>query len=294
MTDPNMDKVITQELLFGNVVYPVKEEEEEFTLLLWWIAGAYLSGKSYSVVHARILENSIAKNTETELVNVIKSQGDIILGNKSGNFDRKKELFTGQTIYDMVKARREGINKRILVTSNQLRDLVRSGQIKQFKATIRDSVRRFKVNTNQFWETATKAGREQYRKQEELGERDIKGWISIAVLDARTSVICASLHDKTYLKPEYRTRSAIPNLPPRHPNCRSIVVPMRQGFSEQSYKEQTIDTFFKRNPRLAKEFMGQAKYQIWVDSGDKLKSYFDAKRNRFYTNDQILRINKRQ
>lgn len=50
---------------------------------------------------------------------------------------------------------------------------------------------------------------------------EVKGWQFVSVLDGRTSKICASLDGKSFAK----DASDIP-WPPRHPNCRSIIVPV--------------------------------------------------------------------
>ena len=290
MTDPNMDKVISQELLFDNSLYPNEQEEEEFTALLWWVVSGYVAGKTYKVVRAKIVASHIDASLRNDFRKFIGEQEKIILGSTSAGFPMGKEAAGGQTFNDILNSRGLGIKKRLLSFSAKVKNIVESSQEKQLKAAVDDEKRRFKKNSEQFWETTSKAAREQFREQEEQGEPlkgSIVGWISIAILDSKTSVICASLHDKVYYKTEYPTRSDIPNLPPRHPNCRSIVVPVRKGFGVSTYKKQTIDTFFRRNPKQAKGFMGIKKYRLWKDSGEPLKSYFDVRRNRFYTNDEI-------
>lgn len=290
MVDPNLDKVIAQEILFDNSLYPNEQEEEEFTALLWWIVSGYVAQKTYKVVRAKIMASNIDESLRANFRAFVGKQGSIILETGTAKFDMSREAIGGQTFNDLLVSRGVGIKKRLLSFSAKVKNIVESDKQKQLKDAVNDEQRRFKKNGEQFWETASKAAREQFREEEELGQ-DLKdsivGWISIAVLDAKTSVICASLHDKVYYRTEYATRSDIPNLPPRHPNCRSIVVPIREGFRVDTYKKQTIDTFFKRNPKQARGFMGIKKYRLWVGGGKPLKSYFDVRRNRFYTNEEI-------
>jgi hypothetical protein len=51
-----------------------------------------------------------------------------------------------------------------------------------------------------------------------LMEDGIKGWLSIAILDNRTSAICIGYNNRFYTKKKYGTRDNVPSPPPRHPN----------------------------------------------------------------------------
>lgn len=291
-----MDKLITQELLFGNVIYPTQEEEEEFNSFLVLIMGMYLSGKSYRYVHAKISKSNISSGFKKSFIRFMDLQGKIILNKVPPKLDASREFLGGKSLTDIIDKLEESIRTRIFRAASDIKNLSEADRINGYKSIIKRETKRFRRYNEQLWETLSKSAREQYREVEESEpkERDnIKGWISIAVLDNRTSVICASFHDRVYLKPDYKSRSDIPNLPPRHPNCRSIVVPMHNDFSVSSYKSQTIDTFFSRNPDLAKGFMGKRKYELWKNSGKKLRSYFDVKNNRFYTNDEIIELSKK-
>lgn len=53
----------------------------------------------------------------------------------------------------------------------------------------------------------------------------IKSWRSVATLDSRTSLLCASLDGKRYSAEKYPRPDDVPDRPPRHMNCRSILVP---------------------------------------------------------------------
>ena len=50
------------------------------------------------------------------------------------------------------------------------------------------------------------------------------GWVSVAILDKRTSDICRHLDNKFYSSNTYKTRADIPNRPPRHFRCRSVII----------------------------------------------------------------------
>lgn len=290
-----MDQLIAQELLFGNSIYPIKKEDEEFNAILLSFVGMYLSGKSYKYVRKKIQESHLNRGFKASFNLFMKEQGRMILNGKAPDLNFYQESLAGKSLQDIIDGREESIRTRLFRAASDIRNLADADRENGYKSIINRETKRFKRNTEQLWETLTKSAREQYRRVEEDLEQDnIKGWISVAVLDNRTSVICASLNDRTYLKPEYKTRADVPNLPPRHPNCRSLVIPMHNDFSINSYKLQTIDDFFGRNPEIAKGFMGKRKYDLWQESGNKLRSYFDAKNNRFHTNKEIEQLIKKR
>jgi len=113
--------------------------------------------------------------------------------------------------------------------------------------------------------------------------------MSIAVLDNRTSAICAGLHNQFYSAKEYKSRNDVPDKPPRHPHCRSILITVWTGADIRNFKGQNLNTFFKRNPKVAKDIMGIEKYRLWSDGKAKIDKYIDLKGRRWYRNDEIVK-----
>ncbi|NYT47683.1 MAG: hypothetical protein H0A75_09190 [Candidatus Methanofishera endochildressiae] len=81
-------------------------------------------------------------------------------------------------------------------------------------------------------------------------DSDIKGWISVAILDNRTSAICIGFTNKYYSIKDYPTRESIPNKPPRHPRCRSTIVAVRKGDRIAPSTVDTVDNFLFRMVKL--------------------------------------------
>ena len=113
--------------------------------------------------------------------------------------------------------------------------------------------------------------------------------MSIAVLDSRTSALCAGLHNQFYSVKDYPTRQDVPNAPPRHPHCRSILVTVFYGKDIRNFKGQNLETFLRRNPDVAREMMGKEKYRLWSDGKAKIDKYIDLKGRRWYRNDEIIK-----
>jgi len=152
-----------------------------------------------------------------------------------------------------------------------------------------NEIKKYKQQMESFYRTQTKKAREEgYHKVDVAMSKKLRGWISVATLDNRTSAICIALHNKFYLKKDYGTRYDIPNPPPRHPNCRSILLAVWEGTRITDYKGQKISTFLKNNPKIAEDVLGQKKYRIFKSGKAKINSFIDIKGSRFYTNEEII------
>jgi len=116
----------------------------------------------------------------------------------------------------------------------------------------------------------------------------IKGWVSVAVLDNRTSAICTGLHGKFYSAKEFKTRLDVPNPPPRHPNCRSILYTVYEN-QEPNIKYSNVSEFLRENPQIGKDIMGKEKYAIFATGKAKVESFLDLKGKRWYRNDEIIK-----
>jgi SPP1 gp7 family putative phage head morphogenesis protein len=83
------------------------------------------------------------------------------------------------------------------------------------------------------------------------------GWRYSAILDGRTSPICRALHGRFW-------PAGDPSLvaPPRHPNCRSLLIPVLAGQREPLF--ETFDQWLATKPedeQLA--ILGPARFRLW-------------------------------
>lgn len=294
------DDIVTKEMYFDNQVIE-DTGEESFNSLLIWILGALASGKSIGIIKKYISKQDVDINLKQNLLKTFKQQQSIILGKDKG-FNLDQESLDGSTFTEIIKERKIAIKKRATRFMARSKELLKSRQnvkkfakeevqhyIKDVKKFVQEEVQRYIKDTESFWRTQTKGAREYaYETQDKVFD-DIRGWMSVAILDNRTSAICIGLHNKFYSIKDYADRSEVPNKPPRHPNCRSILLTVREGINITEYKGQNIETFMKRNPEVAKDFMGKKKYKMWADGTAKIDKYIDLKGRRFYTNEEIIK-----
>ena len=86
---------------------------------------------------------------------------------------------------------------------------------------------------------------------------------------------------------EVKNREDVPNLPPRHPNCRSIVIPVYKGDSINSLTSMSLKNFLKENPKVAEDLLGVEKWKLVKDNNLPMSSFIDIKNGKYYTNDEI-------
>lgn len=122
----------------------------------------------------------------------------------------------------------------------------------------------------------------------------IIGWKSVATLDSSTTVLCADLDGKKYMKPKY-SYSTIPNRPKRHFNCRSIIRPLTKFDTkttrpENGDKTGQIDSditfkdwFTTQSTQFQKDYLGEARYKLYKEERLSIKSFVDVKDGRRFT-----------
>ena len=132
--------------------------------------------------------------------------------------------------------------------------------------------------------TISKKGREEIRNK--VKNKQIIGWKSVAVLDGRTSSICLSKHNKFYSIEQYKNRNEIPDLPPRHYNCRSIIISI---YNEEEKEEigEDLNTFFKENEADALDILGVNRFKLFKEGKIDFKSFIDLRGGRLYTLEEI-------
>ena len=72
---------------------------------------------------------------------------------------------------------------------------------------------------------------------------------------------------------------------------------MLKGDGLDDYKQETIDSFFRRNPDVGIEIMGEAKYKLYKSGEIKLRNFIDLKGGivksrpggKFYTNKDLAK-----
>jgi len=166
-------------------------------------------------------------------------------------------------------------------------DVVKQGGASEV-TLVSNEVNRYEKGIDAFYRTQTKGAREHgYAENDKKLRSNIKGWMSIAVLDNKTSAICLSLHNKFYSIEDYKTRFDIPYQIPRHPHCRSMFVTVFKDKSIQSYKGKNLETFLMQNPTQGKELMGIKKYEMFEQEKIKLTNFVDLKNGRYFTNAEI-------
>lgn len=89
-----------------------------------------------------------------------------------------------------------------------------------------------------------------------------------AVLDTRTTTICASLDGKVY-----RLSDADRKVPPFHPGCRTIMIPIFDN--EEPIKENYESWLTKQPKRDQIEALGAKRYEMWRQ-GERLDSFVDS------------------
>jgi hypothetical protein len=249
----------------------------------------------------KIGQEELTKQTETflkiESLAVLESALNKNIVNKIIDFDEK--IF-GYTFEDMIKSTSKTIvnkTKKVLDTMVLAGENERAAEKELKKVLVSNSTAMNKT----IFRTYSKHLREKTREEVENHLEKQLGWISLSTLDSRTSAICIKYDQETFLYPEFSSRKDIDNKPPRHFNCRSILVRLTDetlSFTRQSkgdeggkqvYSKTTFDDFLKRNPDTAKKLLGEEKYNLYLKGrkeGLKIDDFI-SEDGKFYTNEEI-------
>lgn len=149
--------------------------------------------------------------------------------------------------------------------------------------------------------TITKQLREDVREKIDNEVGNFEGFISLSTLDSRTSSKCILFDKKIYLKKDgYNTRDSIEDRPPRHFNCRSIIVRYDET-SELSYtraskgdeggkqvnSKTSFDSFLRRNPNTAIKLMGETRAKLFLNNKLDIKDFINENTGKFFTIDEL-------
>jgi len=255
--------------------------------LLIYIVGALQAGDTIKTIKRYIHSYQMDTQLEAGIQQMIEDQAEYITGERK-SFSLGAESMAGFTFAENIRNRIAGNRHRTVSFMARAKELLKDG--KSVRDLIRNEVDKYIRQTEAFYRTEAKAGREHaYEKVDAKGRSKIRGWISVAVLDNKTSAICIGLHNRFYTKKKYGSRVNVPERPPRHPNCRSILLTVYEGVNITKYKGDKIETFLRRNPHIAKDIMGIEKYRLWSGGKAKVARYIDIKGKRFFTNEEIVK-----
>jgi SPP1 gp7 family putative phage head morphogenesis protein len=113
-----------------------------------------------------------------------------------------------------------------------------------------------RTETNEAYRAAT---REFYT------EAKIKQYVWMAVLDARTCVICWSLHGRVF-----NSNKKVFS----HPNCRCTLIPFKNGQNIAS----GLDRFAKLEPGFQKQILGSSRFELFK-GGAEISSFVGSKKD---------------
>lgn len=260
---------------------------EAFKQLILAIIASIQAGEPLKKTKKLIEDADVNKDLSSGLRKIINEQLQNITGEQTKiNYD--EAIVAGYTYKELIEQRKNTTKKQATKFMTQAQDVLKDEK-RQISQLVQDEINKYEKSIETFYRTQTKGARDfGYAQNEKVLSKEIKGWISIAVLDNKTSPICMSLHNKFYEKNDvYRTRFDLPYQIPRHPNCRSIFVAVFKGKSIQSYKGKNLETFLMNNETAGKDLLGIKKYDLFKNKDIKLTNFVDLKGKRFYTNSEI-------
>jgi len=271
--------LILLELKMLRVEYPFMIDfKKNHSDILRKLRGYLNDGKSLKSVKSWLIEalKELYYNAEPKIKEIAEMQHQEITDSKID----PNMLIIGLTL-------REVINNRI---STHYRSLL--NQYNQEEV----SVNKNKSNANKalisIVNDYTKSVREQAyakkpREKYKVDGRKLKGFLSVGVIDKRTSNICIKLNNVFYPISKYKKRSDIPNLPPRHPNCRTLIVNIYKDDNIKDFEEITLTDLFKEYPNEFKRLVGSKKYDIMRNKKITPNDIFDKNRTKFLTIKEI-------
>lgn len=282
----DVDNIIDFEILAEQQQIEDKSDDA-FKVLLLAIIASIESGEPLKKTKKLISDANVNDELSSTLKKFVNEQVSTITGEKN-KVDFGELVIAGYTFNELIAQRKETTKKQATKFMARAMDEIKA-ETKNITQLVNDELNKYKRGLEAFYRTQAKSAREfGYFEAEKAQSTEIKGWISIAVLDNRTSAICMSLHNKYYEKnAQYKTRFDLPYQIPRHPNCRSMFVAVFKGKSIQHYKGKNLETFLKANERAGKDLLGIEKYRLFKEKGVKLNNFVDLKGKRFYTNKEI-------
>jgi hypothetical protein len=281
-----LEDLITYEMMTEQQDYE-DNSFDEYVSILALIVSMINDNRSISKIKKEISTANINKDLESNLNKRANEQYQDITDEKTKLNFNEITLF-GYTFKELIAQRKQTTQKSLINFMVQVSDLAKE-EPKAITALKNVTLEKYKNSIDNFYQTQLKDVREvAYKKNDSKMMTEVKGWISIAILDNATSAICASLHNQFYEKGDlYQTRSDLPYQIPRHPHCRSMFITVFKSKSIRYYKEQTVEKFLNKNPNKAKAIMGIEKFRLFQEKKIKFVNFVDLKKKRFYTNAEI-------
>lgn len=280
-----LDAAILSELLFDNQEVDDKTHKQYEALLLWVIV-ALQTGKTTKQIKRYIRSQNVTAGLAAKVEKFVGGQYSVITG-KAGAGVMATEVAGGETIAEVVERKAFDTRLKAVRFMARAKEAMKDSVLP--KEMLRDEIDKYFREIESMYRDMAKAGRESAYAANDAEMENVRGWMSIAVLDSRTSALCAGLHNQFYSVKEYPTRQDVPNAPPRHPHCRSMLITVFYGKDIRNFKGQNLETFLRRNPDVAREMMGKEKYRLWSDGKAKIDKYIDLKGRRWYRNDEIVK-----
>ena len=305
-----LDRVLKQEIFYNKYNYKSLSNLKNNLNDLFQVITAKLSGKYYT--KKRILNLVLTNYSEyfdkfsidlqDELLEVNKSftrkeiialkvKRDEEIINKS--FDFRKDVVLGYTFQEMIKTQR--IASYIKVKKLLSEKINQGASVDSYKKELSKVMTQIPISqARTIANTYSRHMREETRNQ--LEESD-SGWVSLSTLDSRTSPVCVALDNKLYSADKYKTRADIEDKPPRHFNCRSILIRnVGEGFTRASKGDEggqqvnsktSFNSFLRRNPSTARKLLGDKRYKLFIAGRLNINKFIDVDNNRFYSLEEL-------
>ena len=282
----NVDDLIYAEMLFEN--QEVKDISYiQYSLAVKTIVEMLKSGRTLKQVKRYINSLYVNEDLEETLTTHANQQATHI-EEENSIINPSTILFAGYTIKELIKLRKNTTKNKLIKTMSKVNIALKEKT--SINNIISNETSKYRKELESFIKTQAKQAREHsYVKVELKYHKQISGWVSIAILDNRTSSTCLFYHNKFYSSQEYKTRFDIPNPPPRHPNCRSILVPVWTDTDPNDYRLDNINDFLRQNENLTREILGKKKAEIYLTGKTPINKFIDITNNRYFTNDQIMK-----
>jgi len=287
----NIDDLIYAEMLFEQQEI-LDKSYVDYGVAVATIVHMLKSGKTIKQVKRYINSLNINKDLEDNLISHSEQQASNIQGEKT-TIDPAKILFAGYTIKELINLRKNTTKNKLIKIMAKTNGALKENKLA--KDFISNEVSKYRKEIESFIRTQSKQAREyEYAKVELKYNKQIVGRVSLAILDNRTSSTCLYYHEKFYSRKEFPTRFDIPNPPPRHPNCRSILAPvfgdpLLDSHPKDPVPRKSIDSFLRDNPDMTRELMGKKKAEIYLTGKTPIRKFIDVKNDRYFTNDEIMK-----
>lgn len=280
-----LDAAILAELMFDNQQVD-DETHKKYEELALWIVFALQAGKTTKQIKRYIRSQDVTAGLADRVGDFVAGQYAAITG-KDAKGVMATEVAGGETIAEVVERKAVDTRLKAVRFMARAKEAIKEGVIP--KEMLANEIDKYMLEIEAMYRDMAKAGREAAYASNDSEMENVRGWMSVAVLDSRTSALCAGLHNQFYSVKEYPTRQDVPNAPPRHPHCRSMLVTVFYGKDIRNFKGQNLETFLRRNPDVAREMMGKEKYRLWSEGKAKIDKYIDLKGRRWYRNDEIIK-----